>query len=82
MDKLVLERTSREKGEVHDEIDIEYSGKKFECAFPGGFIIDFLSHIDDDEAIIDISDESDAYIFKSKTSDLTEFIYVIMSLNI
>jgi len=79
--KLVLERTSQEKGEAHDELDIKYDGKDFKCVFPGGFIIDFLTHIEDD-AIIDISDESDAYIFRSKPSRISEFLYVVMSFNI
>ena len=85
--RLVLERTTPEKGEGHDEMDIEYNANPIKVAFNGNFIMDFLSHIETENIQIDIIDEDSSFIFKPVISPDTQeeevnFIYVVMPLNI
>jgi len=85
--RLVLERTTPEKGEGHDELEIDYDGKPIKVAFNGNFIMDFLSHLEDEEIQIDIVDQDSSFIFKPVTGpdsqeDEVNFIYVVMPLNI
>lgn len=81
--KLILERTTPEKGEAHDELEIEYSGPSIKVAFNGNFIIDFLTHVESEEIQIGIIDQDNSFIFKPMidTEDVS-FIYVVMPLNI
>ncbi len=84
---LVVERTTPEKGEGHDEMDIQYIGKPVKVAFNGNFIMDFLSHVETEKIQIDIIDEDSSFIFKpafppdSQEEDV-KFIYVVMPLNL
>jgi len=83
--KLVLERTTPEKGEGYDELSIEYNSKPVKVAFNGNFIIDFLTHVDTEKIQIDIIDEDSSFIFKPvgfQDGDDVKFIYVVMPLNI
>ncbi|MGD2091988.1 MAG: DNA polymerase III subunit beta [Candidatus Aminicenantes bacterium] len=85
--RLVLERTTPEKGEGHDEMDIQYNANPVKVAFNGNFIMDFLSHVETDHIQINIIDEDSSFIFKpvidpeSQEEDV-DFIYVVMPLNI
>jgi DNA polymerase-3 subunit beta len=80
--KLILERTTPEKGEAHDEIDIKYSGKSCDVAFNGNFIIDFLTHIESADIQIGINDSESSFIFKPRDKLEVNYIYVVMPLNI
>ena len=80
--KLFLERTTPEKGEAHEELQIDYNGKPFEVAFNGNFIIDFLTHIDSEEIQIGINDNDSSFVFKPRKGNNINFIYVVMPLNI
>jgi DNA polymerase-3 subunit beta len=80
--KLILERTTPEKGEAHDEIEIDYSGNPINVAFNGNFILDFLTHIDSEEIEINMNDSESSFIFKPIGDIETNFIYVVMPLNI
>lgn len=81
--KLFLERTTPEKGEAHEELDIQYPHPTVEVAFNGNFIIDFLTHIDSKEIEISMNDSESSFIFKPLgDSDDVDFIYVVMPLNI
>jgi DNA polymerase-3 subunit beta len=81
--KLVLERTTPEKGEAHEELKINYSEDKINVAFNGNFIIDFLTHIESDEIEINMNDSESSFIFKPlNDSGEVDFIYVVMPLNI
>jgi DNA polymerase-3 subunit beta len=87
--KLILERTTPEKGEGHDELDIEFNAAPIRVAFNGNFIMDFLSHIDEENIQISIIDMESSFVFKPLSkpeSDSEEedvnFIYVVMPLNI
>jgi DNA polymerase III subunit beta len=83
--KLVLERTTPEKGEGYDEIDIDFNFKPVKVAFNGNFIVDFLSHIETENVRISIIDEDSSFIFKPVTNTENEevdFIYVVMPLNL
>ncbi len=81
--KLTLERTTPEKGEAHDEINIEYDGDPLSVAFNGNFIIDFLSHVNSEKIKIKMNDAESSFIFEPVTpSKEGKFIYVVMPLNI
>ena len=81
--KLILERSTREKGEAHDELDIEYDGKSFDVAFNGNFIIDFLTHIESKEIQISMNDNESSFVFEPSHDELgINFQYVVMPLNI
>jgi DNA polymerase-3 subunit beta len=87
--RLVLERTSSEKGEGHDEMIIQYSSDPIKVAFNGNFIMDFLAHVETENIQIKIIDEDSSFIFKplidpdpESQEEEVEFIYVVMPLNI
>lgn len=80
--KLTLERTTPEKGEAHDEMDIEYAGESFSVAFNGNFIVDFLTHIDSEQIEIGMNDNDSSFIFKPIQDEDIHYIYVVMPLNI
>lgn len=91
--KLVLERATPEKGEAHDELDIDFNAEPIKVSFNGNFVIDFLSHIDSEEIQINIIDQDSSFIFKPLTASKDEnekeeededvnFIYVVMPLNV
>ncbi len=80
--KLILERTTPEKGEAHDEIDIDYTGKPINVAFNGNFILDFLTHVESEEIQICMNDAESSFVFKPLKDVDTDFTYVVMPLNI
>jgi DNA polymerase III subunit beta len=88
--RLILERTTPEKGEGHDELDIQYHAKPIKVAFNGNFIVDFLSHVECQNIQINIIDADNSFIFKpladhedpESQEDDVNFIYVVMPLNI
>lgn len=81
--KLILERTTPDKGEAHDELEIEYTGKSISVAFNGNFIIDFLTHVESEEFQISMNDNESSFIFEP-INDIQKinFVYVVMPLNI
>jgi DNA polymerase III subunit beta len=80
--KLVLERTSPEKGEGYDEMEIQYSGKNVGVGFNGSFILDFLSHIDTEKISVGVNDSESSFIFKPVSDTDMKFIYVVMPFNL
>jgi len=81
--KLIIERTAMEKGEAHEEMDIDFTHQSINVAFNGNFIIDFLTHIESKEIEVSMNDGESSFIFKplSDAEDV-DFIYVVMPLNI
>ncbi len=80
--KLVLERTTPEKGEGYDEIAIEYEGKGISVGFNGNFILDFLTHINSESIGIGLNDSESSFLFKPMDDSSSNFIYIVMPLNI
>lgn len=80
--KLVLERTTPEKGEGYDEIGIEYAGKAVSVGFNGNFILDFLTHINSEKLGVGLNDSESSFLFKPLDGNDTHFIYIVMPLNI
>ncbi|MCJ7524932.1 MAG: DNA polymerase III subunit beta [Candidatus Aminicenantes bacterium] len=80
--KLVLERTTPEKGEGYDEIAIEYGGKAVAVGFNGNFILDFLTHINSEKISIGLNDSESSFLFKPLDESGANFIYIVMPLNI
>jgi DNA polymerase-3 subunit beta len=80
--KLVLERTTPEKGEGYDEMGIEYNGKGVSVGFNGNFILDFLTHIGAEKLAIGLNDSESSFLFKPVDGSGAHFIYIVMPLNI
>jgi DNA polymerase-3 subunit beta len=80
--KLVLERTTPEKGEGYDEIPVEFAGKSVSVGFNGNFILDFLTHIDAEKIAIGMNDSESSFQFKPLNGSGSHFIYIVMPLNI
>ncbi len=80
--KLVLERTTPEKGEGYDEISIQYGGKAVSVGFNGNFILDFLTHINSETIGIGLNDSESSFLFKPMDASGANFIYIVMPLNI
>ena len=80
--KLVLERTTPEKGEGYDEIPVEFPGKPVSVGFNGNFILDFLTHIDAEKIAIGMNDSESSFQFKPLNGSGSHFIYIVMPLNI
>ena len=80
--KLILERTTPEKGEGYDEIAIDYQGKAVNVGFNGNFVLDFLTHNASEKITIGINDSESSFLFKPQDSSGAHFIYIIMPLNI
>lgn len=81
--KLVLERTTPDKGEAHEELEIQYQEQPVNVAFNGNFIIDFLTHIETKEIEVKMNDSESSFIFKPLGDpDGIDFIYVVMPLNL
>jgi len=80
--KLILERTTPEKGEGYDEIPIEYQGKAVNVGFNGNFVLDFLTHNNSEKISIGLNDSESSFLFKPVASGQAHFLYIIMPLNI
>jgi len=83
--KLVLERTTPEKGEAHEDFAIQYINQPIHVAFNGNFVIDFLTHIETKDIEICMNDSESSFVFKplpDTTEGDVDFIYVVMPLNI
>ncbi len=80
--KLVLDKTSSEKGEAYEEIAINYSGENISATFNGVFIQEFLNHVSAEEVEISMNNDDSSFIFKPISSDNLDYLYVIMPLNI
>lgn len=81
--KLVIERTTPDRGEAHEELEIQFMENPINVAFNGNFIIDFLTHVETEEIEISMNDGESSFIFKPLgESEDVDFIYVVMPLNI
>ncbi|MBN2346244.1 MAG: DNA polymerase III subunit beta [Candidatus Aminicenantes bacterium] len=80
--KLVLERTTPEKGEGYDEMPIEYGGKAVQVGFNGNFVLDFLTHINSEKIAVGLNDSESSFLFKPLDDNESHFIYIVMPLNI
>ncbi len=79
---LLLERSTPEKGEAHEELNIQYSGEEFKVCFNGSYIIDFINHVKSDEIEIGIIDSDSSFVFKPVEDYGFRYVYVVMPLNI
>ncbi|MDY0296482.1 MAG: DNA polymerase III subunit beta [Acidobacteriota bacterium] len=81
-DKLILERSTPEKGEAHEELGIEYAGEEVKAAFNGNFVLDFLTHVESEQIEIGMNDGENSFVFRPVSSQGVDFIYVVMPLNL
>jgi DNA polymerase-3 subunit beta len=80
--KLVMERTTPEKGEGYDEFPIEYNGKPISAGFNGNFILDFLTHANSEKVSVGLNDSESSFVFKPIIDNDINYIYIVMPLNI
>ncbi len=80
--KLIMERTTPEKGEGYDEILIDYNGKNITAGFNGNFILDFLTHANAAKITVGMNDHESSFLFKPINGNGINFIYIVMPLNI
>lgn len=76
--KIAVDASNRELGEVHDEVPVKYEGPSIKISFAPRFIRDVLSVLDEDEIAVRFNDGvSPAIIDKGSTYD---YLYVVMPL--
>lgn len=80
--KLVMERTTPEKGEGYDEFPIDYNGKPISAGFNGNFIVDFLTHANSEKVSVGLNDSESSFVFKPIIDNDINYIYIVMPLNI
>lgn len=79
--KVVLHKSSYERGEGYDEIEAELEGRAITVGFNGNFIIDFLTHIESDKIKIEYNDGESAFQLKPSGHQEVAFQYILMPLN-
>lgn len=67
-------------GEAREEIEIDYRGEAFEIGFNAKYFLDALSHIDDEQAVLQLGDEMSPCILKSELD--RGFTHVIMPMRL
>ena len=79
-DKLIITATNPDLGESKEDMDIDYKGDKIETAFNPKFFIDTLNIIDEDNVVLNITDEQKPCFIEAKEDK--QFLSVIMPMRI
>ncbi len=79
-DKLIITATNPDLGESTEDMDIDYKGDKIETAFNPKFFIDTLNIIDEDNVVLNITDEQKPCFIEAKEDK--QFLSVIMPMRI
>jgi len=80
--RLVLERSTPEKGEGYDEMAVEYDGKPVTVGFNGAFILDFLAHTTGDKVSFAMTDGESAFLLRPQTEGAVKLLYIVMPFNV
>ncbi len=67
-------------GEAHEEISSKYKGEFFEVGFNAKYMLDALNVIDDEEAVLQLGDETTPCLIQSETD--RGFTHVIMPMRL
>ena len=78
--ELVVTATNPDIGEAKEDMVIEYDGKRVEIAFNPKFFIDTLSAIDEDNVILNITDEEKPCLIQAEEEK--NYLSVIMPMRI
>lgn len=76
---LNLHSSTQDVGSADEVVDIEKKGTDIKVSFNSKYIIDFLNSVEDDEVIIDYSEDLKATLFHTDTPD---YKYVLMPIKI
>lgn len=77
-DKVVLSKSTRDIGEVREELTADYKGKEMSIGFNPDFIIDVLKVIDRDNAEFEIVDSEKPGVLRCGD----EYVYVVLPMQI
>ncbi len=80
-DKMIVYKSSYEKGEGHDEVEIELQGRPITVGFNGNFILDFLNHVESEKIKIEYNDGESAFQLRPSGPQEVAFYYILMPLN-
>jgi DNA polymerase III subunit beta len=76
---MKLMSSTQDVGSANEEIDIDKKGDNIKVSFNSKYVLDFLRVIDDDELVIDYSEELKATLFHT---DAPDYKYVLMPIKI
>jgi DNA polymerase-3 subunit beta len=66
---LHLAASSHELGEAEESIEVDYSGAEFAIAFNSRYVLDALSPIEDDQAVLELKDSLSPGVVRQATAD-------------
>lgn len=67
--RLTLAASSHELGEAEETMEVEYAGAEFTIAFNSRYVLDALSPIEDDQAILELKDALSPGVVRQSTDD-------------
>jgi DNA polymerase-3 subunit beta len=77
---LDISASNPDLGEAREEITAEYKGESFEIGFNAKYFIDALSAIKDDQAVLELGDETSPCVLSSEYD--RDFTHVIMPMRL
>ena len=77
-DKLVVKAENVKKGEIVEEIPIDYSGQSVVLGYNSQYLIDFLNAVGSEEIWIDFTDHKCANMLRPKGDNDITYKYVVM----
>ena len=66
---LTLAASSHELGEAEEAMEVEYAGSEFSIAFNSRYVLDALSPIDGDQAVLELKDALSPAVVRQTTDD-------------
>jgi DNA polymerase-3 subunit beta len=67
-------------GEAHEEMTAQYKGDKFEVGFNAKYFLDVLAVLDDDEAVLNMGDDTSPCLITSEVDP--GFTHIIMPMRL
>lgn len=77
-DKMVLSKSTRDIGEVREELGVDYKGKELSIGFNPDYLIDMLKAIDQETVGIELTDAEKPGVVRAKD----EYVYVVLPMQI
>ncbi|HWG36682.1 MAG TPA: DNA polymerase III subunit beta, partial [Terriglobales bacterium] len=80
--KVALAASSSDLGESEEELETEFSGTPLVIGFNARYLQDFLEAVAEEEVLLEIKDEVSAGQLRPRTSNGSQYRYVIMPMRI
>jgi DNA polymerase III subunit beta len=77
-DKMVLSKSTRDIGEVREELGVEYKGKELSIGFNPDYLIDVLKAIDQETIGLELADAEKPGVVRAGD----EYVYVVLPMQI